>query len=97
MTEFAVDTATLQALADRLKGIAAGLGNTDATVRGFDDAIGSPTLTSALHTFVSEWSDGMEKITKNVATVVSYLGGAATSYRTFDADLAASFRDAAGP
>jgi len=87
---FTVTPAELTDLAGRVTIIGNQLAATHDLVDGVADALGSPTVASALDHFVSGWRDGRKQILKEVDALSQMLSQAAIVYDDTDTSLASA-------
>lgn len=90
MATFTVCTDDLQALVSSLSGLAGELKQA-GHVSLDPGAAGNPRVESKLHDFFGEWSDGMNKIERNIEGITDRLSSAAQGYDETDEAIADVF------
>ncbi len=97
MTRFEVDVAALRDMSARLKGLKDEFESQEDTVRGYEEAVGSPEIAGALDDFADNWSDKRKEIGEMLENVAGYAQMAADAYRETEDQLSSSMQPSAGP
>ena len=91
MATFKVSTEDLRSLASQLSGLVGELGRAGQVVPDYG-AVGNPRVESRLQSFFSDWSDGLDKIERNLNEITQRLSGAGDEYDGTDQAVAGAFQ-----
>jgi hypothetical protein len=86
-----VDITGLADLAVRLRALRQEFDGVEDVVRGYEEAVGSREVASALDAFAGNWSHERKQIAKQLDEVAGYVQAAAEAYASVESELSGHY------